>query len=323
MILSIIIPFYNVVECLQSCLISIAKQNDLDMECILIDDGSTDNSSLIAEDFISKNDNFLLIHKNNGGQSSARNAGINISLGDYITFVDSDDAIIGNPYSKLISILKAEKADIICMKNIIGNVPFNKDNIKTKNIINNSYKILNNYELYKGLCQITISDAPWDKVFNRNLFNFLRFKDGILNEDFLLLTKMALNPLKFIQTDIIGYYYYKRLGSTTMSGFGKNMVDALDNAKFVWMNAPKECKQAATEYFLWKMLYTIINMPIKYQIESNLSFQIIKKYIYIINSQKVLSLLTRKEAFSLWLFFKYPTLFKYLLIIYQKIKRIR
>ena len=99
---SIIIPIYNTSDFLESCLNSIAKQSYKNLEVILIDDGSTDTSSQIADNFAKKDSRFKVIHQKNQGQSAARNAGLKIASGDYISFIDSDDIIDKDFITKLL-----------------------------------------------------------------------------------------------------------------------------------------------------------------------------------------------------------------------------
>ena len=99
---SIIIPIYNTSDFLKSCLDSVAKQSHQNLEVILVDDGSTDQSGQIADDFAKKDSRFHVIHQKNQGQSAARNAGLKIASGDFINFIDSDDVVDKNFIAKLL-----------------------------------------------------------------------------------------------------------------------------------------------------------------------------------------------------------------------------
>ena len=101
MLLSIIIPIYNVEDTLRRCLMSVLPQVDDTMEVVLIDDGSTDSSALIAEEMIQNRTDCTLIHQANGGLSAARNAGIELAKGEFITFIDSDDFVADGTYKDL------------------------------------------------------------------------------------------------------------------------------------------------------------------------------------------------------------------------------
>lgn len=114
-LISIVVPVYNVENYLDRCVKSIIAQVYTNIEIILVDDGSSDNSGKICEKWKEKDKRIIVIHKKNGGLSSARNAGIEIAKGKYIAFVDSDDYISKNMYSELYRVLKQNNSDIaIC-----------------------------------------------------------------------------------------------------------------------------------------------------------------------------------------------------------------
>ena len=111
--LSIIVPVYNVEEYIQKCINSILSQNYLDFELILIDDGSTDNSGKICDEFASENKKIKVIHQENGGLSNARNTGIKNAVGHYLWFIDSDDWIVGNAFSIIVQELKENNLEML------------------------------------------------------------------------------------------------------------------------------------------------------------------------------------------------------------------
>ncbi len=112
--LSIIVPVYNVEKYLHKCVDSILSQTLTDFECILVDDGSTDNSSVICDEYAAKDPRIVVIHKQNGGLSSARNTGLDISQGDYIGFVDSDDWIEPEMYMYMYTYANDNSCDMMC-----------------------------------------------------------------------------------------------------------------------------------------------------------------------------------------------------------------
>jgi glycosyltransferase involved in cell wall biosynthesis len=109
--ISVIVPVYNMENYLQKCLSSIATQTHKDLEIILINDGSTDGSSKICDDYAAKEERIKVIHKSNGGVASARNAGLKICTGEYIAFVDSDDWIEPTMYSELLDVCLKHDCD--------------------------------------------------------------------------------------------------------------------------------------------------------------------------------------------------------------------
>ena len=111
--ISVIVPVYNVERYLRKCLDSIIAQTFSDWECICVDDGSPDNSGKILDEYAAKDKRFVIIHKENGGVSSARNAGLDMARGEYITFCDSDDWIEKETYEVAYMNAKKNNADIV------------------------------------------------------------------------------------------------------------------------------------------------------------------------------------------------------------------
>ena len=110
---SIVVPIYNVEKYLEQCIDSIINQTLKEIEIILVDDGSPDNCPQICDDYVKKDSRIKVVHKTNGGLSSARNAGIEIATGDYIGFVDSDDYIELDMYEKMYNIAIENNVDFV------------------------------------------------------------------------------------------------------------------------------------------------------------------------------------------------------------------
>ena len=132
--LSIIVPVYNVENTLSRCLDSILRQTFKDYELLLIDDGSTDKSGLICDEYADKDKRIRVFHKINGGASSARNVGLDNAQGKYIGFVDSDDWVVADMYEYLIARLESTKSDVVRAKRIEtnGNIYFVQGKITEK-----------------------------------------------------------------------------------------------------------------------------------------------------------------------------------------------
>ena len=169
---SVIIPIYNVEKYLAECIESVINQTFSDLEIILVNDGSTDNCREICENYKRKDNRIKLIHKSNGGPSSARNAGIDIAKGDYFTFIDSDDYIMPDMIEQLIYVSQSTDADIsICCKSDY------KD--ESDKGINKDIEILTKEETLKCiLTEKKILTSPCGKLYKRNLFNKVRYPDG-------------------------------------------------------------------------------------------------------------------------------------------------
>lgn len=225
-ILSIIVPVYNVEEYLDNCIQSILHQTYQDWELILVDDGSTDNCPNICDKYTALDHRITTIHKQNGGLSSARNAGIDIANGDYITFIDSDDDIAPNTYSENIAILEANpKIELLVYPMILD---YNNER-KRKN---NEKKILleDKREIFLAWYNHNpIDKSSCTKIFRRDIIKPYRYPVGHVHEDFFFFLNL-IPKLNCIQISNQGeYHYYSREGSilhTSNLQKDKDWVDA-------------------------------------------------------------------------------------------------
>ena len=204
-IISIIVPIYKVEKYLDRCINSILNQTFKDFELILVDDGSPDRCGDICEEYAKKDKRIKVIHKENGGLSDARNAGLDIAKGEYIGFVDSDDWIEIDMYEKLYYSCELNDSDI----SIIGVYEINENG----NIIDQYIPSLDKI----GLKDILKRAPPWNKLFKRELFynNNLKFKEGRFYEDLELIPKLFIQSKKISCVNYNGYNYLQRSSSTT------------------------------------------------------------------------------------------------------------
>lgn len=222
--ISIIVPVYNVEKYLDRCIESIINQTYKNIEIILVDDGSTDKSGEICDNYANLDTRIEVIHKVNGGVSSARNKGLDIANGEYIGFVDSDDYIHPKMYETLLSNLIDYDADI-SMCNYIKGI---EDNYNFKKIKNN-LEILNTLEQMNCLYNDKVGQilGCYLKLYKRELFNSLRFKENKIFEDWLIVHQIHFKSNKMVYTSDALYYYRKREGSIIHSEFNIKKLDAL------------------------------------------------------------------------------------------------
>ena len=214
--LSIIVPVYNVEEYVSECIDSILAQTFTDWELILINDGSTDNSGKICDEYAQKDSRIKVIHKENGGLSSARNVGLDITKGEYITFIDSDDRIIGeNVFQRLIEILSKDSEIDIVQYDVIHKWQSTEEH---KRIY--PFKTYYNKEnILKAYLTEDIHVACWDKIFKAEIFKDIRFPLGQISEDIAIIPQIVENTNKLVTTNI-GYYGYRyRENSITTSNY--------------------------------------------------------------------------------------------------------
>ena len=208
--ISLIVPVYNVEKYLEKCVNSILKQTYKNLEIILVDDGSTDESAEIC-DKLKKDDNrIVVVHKTNGGLSDARNVGIGIATGNYLGFIDSDDYIQKDMYEYLYKLIKENNADIsICnYMTIYEDKDFQVE--KIPNEIQAYTKIDAMRELLK---RNQIQDYAWNKLYKRNLFNNIKYPVGRKMEDLGTTYKLFDKADKIIIGNQKKYFYLQRMGS--------------------------------------------------------------------------------------------------------------
>ena len=220
--LSIIIPIYNVENTLRRCLDSVISQNIDDCEIILVDDGSTDRSIIIADEYACKHPSITIYPKENGGPSDTRNYGLERMNGDYVTFVDSDDELSPNTLEPLLNIMHNHPEYDILEYSVLQN-PGEHDETFI-DLGNHNYPYALDWLMTNGTRHCWI----WNKIFKSNLFTQLRFPDNILRfEDMWMMNKLlALNP--HIATTSQGEYRYYRNNNGLMAS-NSNFTDLLTN----------------------------------------------------------------------------------------------
>ena len=206
--ISVIVPFYNAETTLQKCIDSILNQTVSDIEILLIDDGSTDNSWRIADQY-NENEHVKVFHKENGGLASARNFGLDRAKGRYISFVDADDWIEANAYEIVLNSIG--DADICGFGRSIDFPNYNKTWKPVNEIC-----ILDNSEAVKRLVvDGTIKHAVWDKMYKADLFDSIRFPEGHYYEDIFITHKILHSAQEIVLIPDILYHYVQYIGSIT------------------------------------------------------------------------------------------------------------
>lgn len=226
-LISIIIPVYNVEKYLDKCIESIINQTYNNIEIILVDDGSTDNSGKICDKYREKDNRIKVIHKENGGLSDARNHGLDIAKGKYVTFIDSDDFINEKFCEILLTNLKNNNSDISCckMREFSDNYTIiNENDNRTDLIIKHCNKI---EALTKVLYQIEMDSSVCNKLFKIQLFKDIEFPKGRYFEDLATIYKIILKSNNVTYTNERLYYYYQRKTSILHSGNEKKIEDLI------------------------------------------------------------------------------------------------
>lgn len=205
-LISVVVPVYNVLNYLEKCVQTLIKQTYTNLEIILVDDGSTDGSSKLCDE-IAKNDNRIkVIHKENGGLSSARNAGLDIALGEYISFIDSDDSIHLQFYKILMNTLKETGADIVQCEIL----SVSEQNVSEKEVLTKFDVVeFTGEEALKAFykSKITVFKSSCNKLFKRELFQALRYPGGKIFEDRWIAARLYTACKKVVYLNLPLYYY--------------------------------------------------------------------------------------------------------------------
>lgn len=225
--ISIIIPVYNVEPFLTQCLKSVINQTYDNCEIILVDDGSSDKSGKICDKFAAGRNNVKVLHQDNQGLSGARNSGVKISTGDYITFVDSDDIIINDCVESLVNAL-LDDADVVIAKmmKFYKKIPHNVQENSTP------YKMTNE-EAMKELCnQEKFGNSACAKLYKRYLVERFPYPVGKLYEDLATTHKIIGNAKGIYYISKHTYFYRQRKNSImNHTGLTQKDFDALNAAR--------------------------------------------------------------------------------------------
>lgn len=209
-LISIIVPVYNVELYLEKCIDSILKQTYENIEILIIDDGSTDNSSKICDNYSKRDARIKVVHKDNGGLSSARNAGIGLMSGKYVAFIDSDDWIQDDYIYQLYKCALENKSDLVItgLKNV-----YSYDYIEK--YFNYESKAISKKEALKYMLhgENGIDVSACGKLYSVSIFKNIKYDIGKLYEDFLIFDKIVESADNISLSRYCGYYYYQRPGS--------------------------------------------------------------------------------------------------------------
>lgn len=285
--ISVIVPVYNVERYLRKCLDSIIAQTFSDWECICVDDGSPDNSGKILDEYAAKDKRFVIIHKENGGVSSARNAGLDMARGEYITFCDSDDWIDPATYYTAYMQAKAKHADI---------VQWDYDRIGTSQLFYDHQSLPENFSItsnaefpwYFGMCFL--------RLYRNEIFikYHLRFPRGIAwgEDTYISYLSLALAE-KVIFIEHKFYHYFWNESSAVLTLNSQKLSDRVKvlklmdefclNNKLMILNKIILKEKIATKFY-FLLYYT----PARYNDFLNTFPEVNNKWMYMTKKQKLI-----------------------------------
>lgn len=252
--ISVVVPVYKVEQYLDRCVESILNQTYHDFELILVDDGSPDNSGNLCDNWARKDSRINVIHKSNGGLSSARNAGLDEATGEYVTFIDSDDVIHWDYLAYLLTLCAENNADISMGKLIrfSEDIPDDcrLDNVET--ISRTGKETL--YRFFEDGVEVSNYVSACCKLYRRSIFENIRFPEGRLFEDEYTTYRLYDKAGRIVESEAVLYYYYVNPNSITSNLTIEKRMDEYDAQwdRICYFNEKKETElyQAALNKYL-------------------------------------------------------------------------
>ena len=222
---SIIVPVYKVEPYLDKCISSIVNQTYTNLEIILVDDGSPDQCPQMCDAWAEKDARIRVIHKENGGLSDARNAGMAVATGEYIAFVDSDDWIAPDLYTHLYRRLTEDHSDIsACGVQMVW-----EDGTPPRILTRMGNHVLSKEEAMQAIIEESWLKQPvWYKLYKTNLIKDILFPVGKYHEDVFWSYQAVDKANKVSVSDYIGYYYLQRKGSIMGEEYSLKRLDAVE-----------------------------------------------------------------------------------------------
>ena len=320
-LISVIVPIYKVEKYLEKCVKSISSQTYKNIEIVLVDDGSPDNCGKLADNLAKTDPRIKVIHKVNGGLSSARNAGIDVAQGDYIGFVDSDDTIEPFMYEKLFSLLQKENTKL---------------SVCAVNYVYEDGKVLRKKGLGKNVtfdfCQAIIEMnshryfdmGAWSKLYHRSLFENIRFPVGKLSEDYYIMYKIFDKAQRISYLDIPCYNYLQRKNSITRSDKINHDHEYAAYEQMLYLDEKHPDMKVIGHTAYASAALTVYDFYLKNR--AKCSKEKMNHFREVIKENKEYidkaDYLTKSKKVQFVLFSKSPTLYNVVFKTYRKVKRI-
>ena len=223
--ISVIVPIYKVEQYLHQCIDSILLQTYSNLEIILVDDGSPDNCGKICDEYADRDKRIEVIHKQNGGLSDARNAGIDCSVGDYLAFIDSDDWIENDMLEILLKNMITYNADVStcgCFKSYVNNLNIPSVSFIETVCFNKEQAISDAFTISKGTL------FPCNKLYKKYIFNDLRFPKGKIYEGSATIIDIYSKANNIVVSTTPKYYYRQRKSSIVNEKFNPTFMHLIE-----------------------------------------------------------------------------------------------
>lgn len=297
-LISVIVPVYKTEKYIEKCINSIVNQTYQKLEIILVDDGSPDGCPAICDMWAAQDPRIRVIHKTNGGLSSARNAGLAVASGEYVAFVDSDDWIAPDYYAMVIGLMQEHHAEIGCAGRYDVDA---KTSTKKIGLCPSSTRVISpKYMIKKMLTWDECDSSVCDKVFASLLWKNIRFPEGINNEDVATTYRVVGLASRIIMVSEPLYFYYHREGSITTSVYSSKSMYVVTLADEISEKIACQYPDALPEmkYFKFKTLlhwnreYALQRRPSPAEKKMNRASRawLIKQFAFVFFSYKRVSL---------------------------------
>lgn len=240
--ISVIVPVYKAEQYLDRCVKSILEQTYQNFELILVDDGSPDNSPSLCDEWVKNDNHIYVIHKENGGASSARNAGLKIAKGRWIAFADSDDWLDRTALKTLYDLANQYNVPMA-----IGGMRVVQKYTDASIVMKQNAKVLSNADLMSRFFRLNgepDTHSVCGAIIRRDILEDYSFIEGRMNEDVETCYYLARKCEAAVYTDAPLYNYFKNIEGVTNSGFSKKKLDLLD----IWDIVQKQVEQFTPEY---------------------------------------------------------------------------
>lgn len=249
-LVSVVVPVYNVDKYLSICVNSIISQTYQELDIILVDDGSTDNSAQICDTFAASEKRIRVIHQTNKGLSGARNAGLDIARGEYVFLVDSDDFITKDIIEMMLEDALSTEADIVVCNNIRCSEKDNLNSMCIPEYSNEIIQLTGDEKIKSFLTKSDIKVCAWGKLYKSYLFRSIRYPEGRYHEDNFTTYKLVDLAKKITITQQVGYIYRNTSTSITNEKFSMKrwdeIIGKLEQLDYVKQKYPHFAKFAET-----------------------------------------------------------------------------
>lgn len=301
--ISVIIPVYNVKQYLERCVESVIAQTYKELEIILVDDGSTDGSADICDNYGKKDNRIVVVHKSNGGLSSARNAGMNIATGLFFAFLDSDDYLYEDNIEHQIDLIRKENADVVCTAY--------RDAVRTYYETKEIHTMTGREAAKRMFIRDGVDSNSPCKLYRASLFSDIRFPEGRLYENVPVTYKVLLKAETVVVSGKVGYYIESRDNSITRSPFKSRDIDYMLFTQTVLEDVKRNYKDLVeyAEVFFFESVISLMEklhnndyVPSeeteKVKCEFKKIYKSVLKSRYVSKTKKIITLLLKFHLYS-------------------------